>query len=562
MTGESLALAPTTIARNVETNTIMLHLIGNPTYLLLFIAALSCTAMITPRVMRFARRVGAVDQGGYRKVYQGAMPLLGGLSIAGPFLGLCLVSAALGYLAITYWTSFARLSQAQFNAAMTLASWRQELFTLAVGGAAIVLLGLWDDMRGMRARYKLIGQILIALFICYSDYSLKQATLPLVDEITFNLWWSNLITVLWIVGLINAFNLIDGIDGLATGTAWIIFVGMALLAAINGDLFFTLIWTTLAGCALGFLFFNFNPARIFLGDTGSMFLGFVLSVGAMMGASKGEATVIVLTPLLALGFPIFEAAISMFRRFVRGVPLFAGDQQHTHHRLLSRGYTQRQTVLLLYGVTFLCMVAAVATQLVPSDTKAFLIPVALFFLVFAGVIWLAGYIPRLAAEPLIRRRQRNKVFLAFTRYVLLALNSNQRTVKLAEILEVARVQMRLSYLAAWLGKNSTLIASSSALVSAAKAKPYASDEPDKQGEQDKQARGSDRIERLRVRTLGDQEIVIHFEFGQPVDEHERRDVTACLANLFQQLKYVSLEPSPDDQPDSPVSAIPTDDLDD
>jgi len=218
---------------------------------------------------------------------------------------------------------------------------------------AILGLGLLDDIRGMRARYKFLGQIAVAVFICATGHVLQGFYIPFIGGFPLSPQLGVIFSLLWIVGMINAFNLIDGLDGLAAGIALIASVALVVLGMITGNTMIALICLPLAGSLAAFLLFNSHPARIFLGDTGSMFLGYILATVTLMGTYKSETFAIILGPALTLSFPIFETLVSMARRFVRGVPIFSGDGHHTHHRLLRKGFSKRQVVLILYGVTLL-----------------------------------------------------------------------------------------------------------------------------------------------------------------------------------------------------------------
>jgi UDP-GlcNAc:undecaprenyl-phosphate GlcNAc-1-phosphate transferase len=276
------------------------------------------------------------------------MPLLGGLGIALPFISVCLLGVAgpTGMLA-------------------RLEKQKTDLIILAIGSSAILGLGLLDDIRGrLRVRYKLLAQLLVALFVCFSGRAIDTITLPALGRIELGLVLGAALTIFWIVGLTNAFNMIDGVDGLAAGVALISSIALAIISAINGATFVVLLCVALAGSLLAFLLFNFHPARIFLGDTGSMFLGFTLATIALLGSYKATGTIFILVPILAFGFPIFETLVSMLRRLIRGLPIFSPDSMHTHHRLLKRGFTQRQVVVMLYAASFLLLVAAVLSTLI------------------------------------------------------------------------------------------------------------------------------------------------------------------------------------------------------
>ena len=492
-----------------------------------FFGGLLITAALTPLVMRLARRIGAVDRGGYRRVYQGVMPLLGGLGIAIPIVGLCAGSYAVGALIVSQWKWLAtHASHESFNSLFAFAQMRQEFALLAVGSAVILALGVVDDIRGLRARYKLAGQIAVALLFCFFGYTVKAVEIPWLGPVTFGPLWGAMVTVLWIVGLINAFNLIDGVDGLAAGTAFIIASGLAVLAtvtgaaAVGGSALMVLVCAALAGSCLAFLVYNFNPARVFLGDTGSMFLGYALGTLTLLGAHKTETAAIVMAPVFALGFPIFETCVSMLRRFVHGKPIFAADQHHTHHRLLKKGYTQRQTVILLYGATLLCMIAAVLSQLLATHW----IPIAIYGVTALGVAWLAGYLRPMTLASLSKDRQRSSVLLALARYAVLGMNSQLSRARPDDVLALGRRELGLRFLEVWLEEGPALLLTSGSI------------------NKERQARFPFRlVEKMKVNSADGKALVILYQFDYDPEPREQQDVSACLAHVFQDIAVSELK---------------------
>ncbi|KHM52367.1 UDP-phosphate N-acetylglucosaminyl 1-phosphate transferase, partial [Anaerovibrio lipolyticus] len=190
-------------------------------------------------------------------------------------------------------------------------------------------------------------------------------------------------TLFWIVGLTNTVNLIDGLDGLAAGVATIASITILLVAIQNAFVLVTIITAALAGAAIGFLWYNFNPAKIFMGDTGSMLLGFVLAGISVIGAVKSAATIALIVPILALGVPILDTSFAIIRRYRGGVPIFKPDKGHLHHRLLDMGFNQRQAVLLMYVISAMLGLSAVLLNEV-SGGIAVAIVVAVILLVFFG----------------------------------------------------------------------------------------------------------------------------------------------------------------------------------
>jgi UDP-GlcNAc:undecaprenyl-phosphate GlcNAc-1-phosphate transferase len=488
----------------------------NPLYWALFLGGMAATAALTPLVMRLAPRIGAVDRGGHRKVYEGAMPLLGGVAIAVPLLVLCAAATVAGFLTIHNWPWVLRNLPGRFDFLMSLAAMRENFAALAVGGLGIVALGVVDDVRGLRARYKLLGQVIVALFVCSTGHLISGISIPWIGDVRFGGMASTLITVLWIAGLINAFNLIDGLDGLASGIALIASAALAWMGVVTGNVFVVLLSTLLAGSLAAFLVYNFNPARIFLGDTGSMFLGFVLATATLTGQYRSEAALIVLAPLLALSFPIFETLVSMLRRFIRGVPIFAGDSHHTHHRLLRKGYSQRQVVLTLYAVSLLLGGAAVSIQAIPGESAWRWAPWVVAAGTLGWISWLAGYLRPTAFEKAMRRRRRNAILGALARYAALSLGYKAGAAERRAILDLCRAELRLCFLGAWFEGAQSLIASSG-----------------EASKDDTRLDGFDPVERLRLQSSSGHALVVHYQFDHKPDELERRDVTACLARIFE-----------------------------
>lgn len=499
------------------------------------------TAILTPLVIRLARKVGAIDRGGYRRSFSGDIPLLGGLGIAAPVTVIYLIFGLAGTLIVTYWEFIFRINQDWLDPLMNYASGRSEycssFIVMTVGGLAILFLGLLDDLKGMRARVKLIGQLIIAVYICASGYYLQSMYIPLIGAVEFAPGVGIMISIIWIVGLINAFNLIDGLDGLATGIALIASITLAILGVTNGNVFVVISCSVLAGSLAGFLVFNFPPASIFLGDTGSMFIGYALATITLMGTYKAETAVIVLAPMLALSFPIFETLISMVRRFIRGVPIFTGDHYHTHHRLLGKGFSKRQAVLILYLVTILLAGTAYLSQILPVGSAWLWFPELVFFGTLIGIAWWAGYLRRYTFGRIFYRRRRNTVLAAFSRYAIQSLTSRSAVISPCEILNFCRRELGLCFLQAWFQEGRIIIGSSG--------KPVVDGPP---------RENIDSIERIRVKAVGGLTVILRYQFLHAPGESEFEDVTACLAGIFEQAgvnlllkKAVSLQGEIEDQ---------------
>jgi len=330
-----------------------------------WVVAMGVTWALTPGVIRLAALAGAVDLPGGRKTHDSPMPRIGGLAVfAGFVAGMAFAAAATGNL-----TSFPQPG----------VYWRG----LAFAATALMLVGLIDDLWGLSYTWKFAAQILAATYVWSCGFRIESVTHPLGGSLDLNLL-SFPLTVLWIVGITNAVNLIDGLDGLAAGVALITTCAMAVIGLAGGKLGVTAASVALAGSLLGFLRYNFNPARIFLGDSGSLFLGFVLAVISVRGSQKGPATVAILVPLLVLGVPLLDTGFAVLRRLYRlsshgrrsGSPVryvarnlhhvFLPDRGHIHHRLLDVGVSHRSAVLILYAVGGLFAAAAFGLVLVKS----------------------------------------------------------------------------------------------------------------------------------------------------------------------------------------------------
>lgn len=289
------------------------------------------TYTTTPLVRKLAFRVGAIDiPKDERRMHSKPIPTMGGLAI--------FVAFAFGVLA------FVDLDSTYVG--------------LLIGALMIIILGIFDDIYDLKPYIKLLGQICAALVVCFSGVVIEKITW--FDQIVFFGNWAIPITVLWIVAVTNTINLIDGLDGLACGIVAIssfALLAVSLLSAGNPTV--TVVAAVLAGACLGFLPYNLNPAKIFMGDAGAMFLGFILSVISIQGFFKVNAVVSFGIPFLVLGLPIVDTAFAIIRRLVKGQHPFRADRKHLHHRLIDMGLNQKQSVSLLYAISALLAIAAV-----------------------------------------------------------------------------------------------------------------------------------------------------------------------------------------------------------
>jgi UDP-GlcNAc:undecaprenyl-phosphate/decaprenyl-phosphate GlcNAc-1-phosphate transferase len=355
-------------------------------YIAAFVVAAIVAAALTPLVRFAALRLGAVASVGGRNLDARRVPRLGGVAI-----GLALFVPVIGLF-------FVESSVAEHVQANVL-----KVVGLCAGGLLMCVVGVVDDTRGIRALYKLYLQIAGAALAYYCGYRIEAVTLPLVGE----LWMGAFalpVTVLWVVGIVNAVNLIDGLDGLAAGVVFFAGITNFVVAYIGTQVFTALIMCAMMGAVLGFLFYNFNPARIFMGDSGSYLLGYVLAVSALVGSSqKASTAVALLVPVVALGVPIFDTLFAIVRRFLERRPIFSPDRGHLHHRLLELGLTHRRAVLILYGTSVVFTVSAIAIYL----GRAWQIGVALFAssVVFVGLVRFAGVFSQMH----LSKRQRARV---------------------------------------------------------------------------------------------------------------------------------------------------------
>jgi UDP-GlcNAc:undecaprenyl-phosphate GlcNAc-1-phosphate transferase len=308
-------------------------------FLIPLAAAFGVAALTTPLVMRLAVAVGITDRPSERSVNRRPdIPLMGGVAVGAGFaVGLALAIWQAGLLVPT-----------------------DHLLALAAGGALVLLSGVYDDRFGMNAWWKVAVQTIAAAFAISSGFQIDHLTEPF-SHTAFELpmWVSWIVTTLWIVTVTNALNLVDGLDGLAAGVAAIIAITLALIAGQGGQEFGVCVGLALAGALLGFLPFNFAPARIFLGDTGALFIGFTLSLLALEGYRQVSLLTFVV-PVLALAVPILDAALSIVRRLRNRSRIFDADRQHMHHRMLESEGSARSAVLQFYILTAAFCVIALA----------------------------------------------------------------------------------------------------------------------------------------------------------------------------------------------------------
>jgi UDP-GlcNAc:undecaprenyl-phosphate/decaprenyl-phosphate GlcNAc-1-phosphate transferase len=333
-------------------------------HILLFVIPFLFVVLSTPLFRRWAAKLKIVDQPEQRKVHTREIPYLGGAAI--------LLGVALG------WTAAFLMLPDIFVEIKT------KIIALIAGGLVIFILGLLDDIKGLKPYMKLIIQVAVASVLY--KYGLRISALTNPFGLTIDLGWTSLpLTILWIVGITNAINLIDGLDGLATGVVAITAITLLAVATIHNDAMIALICITCAGASLGFLLYNFYPASIFMGDAGSMFLGYMLASSAIIQSSRKIAVATaLLIPIMALAIPIFDTFLAIIRRTRKKAHLFQADREHLHHRLLNLGLSQKQAVILIYYITIYLGFIAFIAAVIP-ERYAFLNLIVLMMGVFLGM---------------------------------------------------------------------------------------------------------------------------------------------------------------------------------
>jgi UDP-GlcNAc:undecaprenyl-phosphate GlcNAc-1-phosphate transferase len=312
------------------------------TILFSFMIALGLSLLLTPLAGKLGSRFGAIDMPDDRKIHIAPMPRSGGIAIFLSFL-LTIVIAKLWKTDIT-----------------DLLDLNQVSIFFFFGAIIVFGIGLFDDFHRIPASIKLLFQIAAASVAFFGG--LRIGALSFFGGLVETSIWSYAVTVFWFVLLINAINLIDGMDGLAAGISFFACIVMVILDILKSDYLSALLFAIVAGSVLGFLRYNFNPASIFMGDGGSYFLGYTIAGFSILTSTKAQMSAILLIPVLALGLPLFDTILSPLRRFIRGKKMFSPDSRHIHHRLIRLGLTTKRTVLMLYGVSCaLCAIAVVMT---------------------------------------------------------------------------------------------------------------------------------------------------------------------------------------------------------
>ncbi|MFD2442751.1 glycosyltransferase family 4 protein [Bacillus sp. CGMCC 1.16607] len=340
-------------------------------YLTMFICFVT-SILITPLVKKLAFKIGATDKPNQRKVHEKIMPRLGGLAIY--------ISFIVGVIVLRPFDIYdPNLDTSSLNTA------------ILIGSVIIIITGILDDIIELSAKIKFFGQIAAALVVVlWGGVHVTEVNLPFFNgSVEFGML-SIPLTILWIVGVTNAINLIDGLDGLAAGVSTIALLTISGMAIIMGDTYVVAMGSIVMASTLGFLIYNFHPAKIFMGDTGALFLGYIISVLSLLGF-KNVTLISFIVPVIILGVPISDTFFAIIRRIVNKKPLSAPDKSHLHHCLLRLGYTHRQTVLMIYALAaFFGLVAVIFSQAKIWGSFVVIAVLLLVIEVFAEKIGLMG----------------------------------------------------------------------------------------------------------------------------------------------------------------------------
>ncbi|MCT8975802.1 undecaprenyl/decaprenyl-phosphate alpha-N-acetylglucosaminyl 1-phosphate transferase [Clostridium sp. CX1] len=336
----------------------------NKLYVLAVISII-ISAILTPIVKRFAIKIKAIDiPKDNRRIHKKPIPLLGGLAIYFSFI-------------LTLILKTGELSRSEIG--------------IIIGATIIVIGGFLDDKFDIRPWQKLLIQIASALILVVFGVRILLITNPISSsELYISVGMLSIpFTIMWVVGITNALNLIDGLDGLAAGVAFISAITIFIIALLNTRAEAAVLTSILAGAILGFLPYNFNPASIFMGDTGAQLLGFLLAAISMEGAIKSAAAFSIVVPILALGIPIYDTLFAMIRRKINGKPIMQADKGHLHHRLLDMGLTQRQAVIIMYLISAVLGSFAILAMQISTQRAYFLLTMIMIVLII--IAWKFGF---------------------------------------------------------------------------------------------------------------------------------------------------------------------------
>ena len=308
-------------------------------FLLAFIVAF----MATPWSIKLANKIGAVDvPKDDRRMHRNSMPRLGGIAVIA------------GFLTSIIYLLFVMSIEGSIDLINT-DLYYLKLIGIFLGIIVIAITGLIDDVKTLKPYQKLIGQVIAAIIVVSFGVTIDQIKIPMLNQIGLSTECSAILTVIWIVGITNAINFMDGLDGLSSGISLISCLSLLIIFALNDSPVIAIIMvSSLIGALVGFLPFNFAPAKTFIGDVGSNFLGFMLAIISILGVAKTYTIAVIVLPILVLGLPILDVVWAIIRRIIKGKSLkaiFSADNGHVHHKLVQKGFTQKQAVLILYGAS-------------------------------------------------------------------------------------------------------------------------------------------------------------------------------------------------------------------
>lgn len=340
----------------------------------LFVVSFGLTWFLVPLNIRFSRKYGFLDEPSARRIHQTKIPLAGGLSFALPIIMLQVAIAV-------FFKEFG------FDESI-----RRQIFRLAIGSFLILVLGYFDDRKKCSANKKLIFQIGISILMFYWGFQMRLLTNPFGKDINLGIL-SFPLTIVWFLLVINAFNLIDGIDGLAAGVTIIVTAVLFAVGIMFSNKIIVLLSLILIGSNLAFLRFNFYPAKIFMGDTGSLFIGFNIAAISVIGSAqyKGITTMTLLIPIIASVIPLTDTFLAVFRRIKNRKNIFQADKEHLHHKMLELGFSQKTVAVISYIVTFIFGLTAFGFSFAPKEILLIVLLILIFILsVFIFIILKKG----------------------------------------------------------------------------------------------------------------------------------------------------------------------------
>lgn len=328
-----------------------------------FVLSTVTSFLLAYPIKYIARKLNVIDVPNHRKIQKKPVPLLGGLAIAiGTFFGLY----------------YLRPDYALFNAYI-------------IGAIIMLITGILDDKISLKPLVKLCFQFFAILTIIYAGVIIEKITLPFFDVIELSISLSIAITFLWMFGITNAINLIDGLDGLASGSSAIAILSVFIMALMDGQLFVASLCIVLIGSNIGFLFHNFYPASIYMGDTGSLFLGYSIGFISILGLFKKVTLFSFIVPIILLAFPIFDTLFAIIRRLLNGEKIMKPDKKHIHHQLLAAGFSHRNTVLIIYGISSIFALLAIIFSKTSMEYSIIIFSIWMFMIyVLAEIVGIVG----------------------------------------------------------------------------------------------------------------------------------------------------------------------------